>query len=680
MWKILSDILPGFREIDYHGRLEIISQISSYIVTRIIERPDITGSDLKDELDNIPENFYEETMYYLERANIFKAFSMLGVFPEWHYYNGELLKYDHPIMAYYERGSIKYFDKNIIDIILPDPYSGDKYAKAEREAFKREARAYREITRAEEIRLARQLEYGNKAAEFILVGSNLGPLPKLAKRIKKHLDKLFGSKYTDSISEEDLFSEAQTIMLDLVRKYARLGTYEYIPLKEYLQKRLNPRVYTKGFQIIKEMRHKSSNESIFEAGKNGGVSLEDLMTEEAVGASRLEEQESIEVLGRLLTKTGFNNLESEIIILFVFEGYDYRDMVEYFEERDVDDILDEEAFSLLIEKFREKFQKIDRETLKNIFSEDIPLDGVADKYALNDNDQMDSELEIKKISFECRQVIDRIKDIHKKLMISDRLVPVDIIVDISLLHKDDLEENMETWAYLILSCSEFQNVNFIFKKPDFAGDGSFPEALRGDIENAPQETDLLIALMDFIKEKGDVIKDRIDIDSLISKRINQPQREDAIAVPIVSELWLKWIRGLFQGSKININDALKNNYPIAVEELTLTDKGIALRNFAAALNIGLAKAYLAMLVKSKDDKYSHFRDRVGRKIDLLYADLRKDVEKGDIDAGVIDAMVSNKPVTRLNISISLSIPKILRKALKILKKEHDIVQLFLQSA
>ena len=269
---------------------------------------------------------------------------------------------------------------------------------------------------------------------------------------------------------------------------------------------------------------------------------------------------------------------------------------------------------------------------------------------------------------------------YRNIRLNGNPRPIDIVVDLSLIHKEDLEESMETWAYLILSCAELKNVNFIFKQPNFLKDGSYPELLSEDLNNAPSESDVIVILIDKLKQKSAQLNMTDEVETIIKIRLNQEERENAIRIPIISEMWLKWLRGMFQGKKIKIKEMLRNSYTISIEELTTCDGGIALRNFNAALSIGLAKAFLVIYETLEDQEGSfELKKRLCIVMNDLYSTLRKD-RSGDITERTLDFLISDKIIIRLNMAISLSISKIIRRAITIIKEKHDMVQLYLHSA
>lgn len=290
------------------------------------------------------------------------------------------------------------------------------------------------------------------------------------------------------------------------------------------------------------------------------------------------------------------------------------------------------------------------------------------------------EKAIRQINNECK----RIKHLTRKHMMSiareaevkQKTYPVDIIVDLSLISRDDLKANMDTWAYLILSYLDIKNVNFRFEMPDPSGDNAAPEALLSDIENAPSEIEALAALKEAIKEKAIFYEKDIDIDEIFATRVNSIKRENTIEVPILSAEWLKWMREKALRLK-------EDQYPVALEGLTsVKDEGALLRNFDAALTIGLAKASLVIAKKrdeerGKSEELPELAGKLLPRLQKLYDIFGKSIT---LSEETLSNMVNSSSTTRLNLAISLALPPIVRMAVDKLKDLHEKVHLVLQAA
>ena len=75
-------------------------------------------------------------------------------------------------------------------------------------------------------------------------------------------------------------------------------------------------------------------------------------------------------------------------------------------------------------------------------------------------------------------------------------IPVDIVVDLSLLPQEKIEDSMETWSNLVLSCLEIDNVNFIFEVPEFKGKKNISFGLKKAIGKAAKSSEVLKLLVE----------------------------------------------------------------------------------------------------------------------------------------------------------------------------------------
>ena len=175
-------------------------------------------------------------------------------------------------------------------------------------------------------------------------------------------------------------------------------------------------------------------------------------------------------------------------------------------------------------------------------------------------------------------------------LLKNKEVPIDIVIDLSLIPKEDLEENIETWAYLIMMTRNLENVNFIFEHPYSQEGEELSSELANDLENAASAVEAVTALKATIEEKALSIGLEREVKDVIKARINAGRRQGAVEVPIISKAWLEWLRR----TKVKGSELKENQYPIALEGFTLVGEDVALRNFEAALTIGLTKAALVI--------------------------------------------------------------------------------------
>ena len=169
----------------------------------------------------------------------------------------------------------------------------------------------------------------------------------------------------------------------------------------------------------------------------------------------------------------------------------------------------------------------------------------------------------------------------------DKAIPVDIVVDLSLMSDEDIQRDIKTWAYLILLCKDLKNVNFIFEdRPELVKGVDLPDHLECQIRKAPDKEKVLGLLRDEIRRAASVFNDD-HISELINRRVRSVrstvEAEDAepIEIPITSRKLLMWVG--------RVGRELKDNqYPVALEGLAADRKNAPFfRNFHAALAIGL---------------------------------------------------------------------------------------------
>ncbi|MFH1664635.1 MAG: hypothetical protein ABIA77_00605 [Candidatus Omnitrophota bacterium] len=270
-------------------------------------------------------------------------------------------------------------------------------------------------------------------------------------------------------------------------------------------------------------------------------------------------------------------------------------------------------------------------------------------------------------------------DITEGLMPEGKGTPIDIVVDLSLIPGEDIRENMETWAYLILLCSDMENVNFRFELPDPSGKGDIPETLSADIRHASGTERVLAELKKALDEKSVSFRPEVDVKKLFNTRINAGSSRDAIEIPVWNIEWLKWMRE----KNIELED---NQYPVALDGPTIGETGVALRNFEAAVIIGLVEAAIVIArrkdAERNDGAETEFMKLIfGKNIIGKMYDLYK-VFRGDTDITEDTLRYMTHPASRvrLNRAIELALPPIIRMAVGSLKEYHGYIQSFLQAA
>ena len=282
---------------------------------------------------------------------------------------------------------------------------------------------------------------------------------------------------------------------------------------------------------------------------------------------------------------------------------------------------------------------------------------------------------------------------------------VDISIDLSLIDKGTLEENMETWAYLILLCADLKNVNFIFENV------SCRDSLRFDKKEHYEKYDELdIAQIETVLKQE--IRDKSifsslsseEVEELIKDRINSPRRKDAIEIPIVPTEFLRWAGREKMYNKTGAEQYPKSNqYPVGMKGHTKFDgEMINVRNFTTALTISLAKARLAIqknAIEKIENKIKKPEDEQIEKLERELGDLKKEFKDmkeelakkltklyGSIDSPVkeitektIDLMIHKDARQRLYRAIDLSLPPIARFSVERITEIHNAVNRVLQA-
>jgi SAM-dependent methyltransferase len=263
---------------------------------------------------------------------------------------------------------------------------------------------------------------------------------------------------------------------------------------------------------------------------------------------------------------------------------------------------------------------------------------------------------------------------------TDRICPIDVLVDLTLIPEADVAENMETWAYLVLMCREMKNVNFIFEIPASAkrGEGPFVKSVMRDETNAASQNVVLNALADEIRGKAACLDIPGGVEEFIKSRVNVPRRNGSIEVAIMAKKRLQLLQNTGEGIPAN-------QYPVALDGISSDASGkIALRHFESALTIGLAEAALVMAARRAEEgeegvvsENDEFKKKVLEKLQKIYSIFREDVK---LTGKTLDNMVSPYTEVRTNLAISLALPSMARMAYQKLLEFHNGLQLFLQAA
>ncbi|MFC1643791.1 (d)CMP kinase [Candidatus Omnitrophota bacterium] len=263
---------------------------------------------------------------------------------------------------------------------------------------------------------------------------------------------------------------------------------------------------------------------------------------------------------------------------------------------------------------------------------------------------------------------------------SSEEIPVVFTIDLTMFTREgeDWIKNAETWAYLILMLRDMKNISFRFEVPDPLGNKQIPEALQKDKKSMVAPEKLVEKLSLLLEEKARQLNIDNDTVSELKTRINQQTKPGAVEVSIWNVEW-------FKSMVDNKTELRENQLPLAMSEPTVSDKGIAVRNYQTALMLGLAESALKIaqirdLAKNDGNETEYNRlvqtTNIVERINYLYKIIRDDV---DITAETLKYMVHQSSRVRLMRALELHIPPIGRM-IELLKERHERIQFFLQSA
>ena len=283
-----------------------------------------------------------------------------------------------------------------------------------------------------------------------------------------------------------------------------------------------------------------------------------------------------------------------------------------------------------------------------------------------------------------RVLMKRIASTHRKServfkmlgsYLSREELPVDITVDLSLIHRKDLDENIETWAHLILMARDLENVNFVFE--NLYIEEGMPEELKSDIHNSVPEKEAMVLLKDKITDLAMAKGMESEAAEKVIKRIASSVRKGAIEISLSSKTYFQWLASVKEPGK----ELQPNQYPVALEGATaIKSEEAPLRNFEAALIIALTKASLVIAHK-KDELDEVLREeRLLTRLNELYSEIPFENDVILTKDTITKYMISSSAATRINLAISLALPPMTRDAIKKLQELHDAFQMTLLAA
>ncbi|MBF0331983.1 MAG: hypothetical protein HQL17_08635, partial [Candidatus Omnitrophica bacterium] len=322
LWRILEEMIPGFKDIDYDGHLEFIVEAGSYILKRLIKDPSVTRDQILADQPDIPQALYDETMYYLDSSNILKAFSMMGLLPQTYFFAGELMAYASPIKIHYTEEGVRYYDQKIVDQMVPEWRRPTVKADADEDLLVTMARGVRPLTVPEEKWLAHQVRLGNKSAEDVLVGANLLNMIRICTYARHIVRKKMGG----IVDIRELYGVGNLALVTVIRAYAESEAFYSVKLSDYLSSRLPGLVYSTAFAEGQKSLQRS-----LDAPLNGDtdMTLMDVQSVAPVAESQIQEKQLYGNFRQLLLEK-FTPTDADIIVLHILGGPSRDSLAEEF--------------------------------------------------------------------------------------------------------------------------------------------------------------------------------------------------------------------------------------------------------------------------------------------------------------------------------------------------------------
>lgn len=352
LWLLMTAVEPRIAGLDYDGEVEVKSEIGRIILGLITEDEDVSIETLMKKIDD--RRILRNSLHFLDRNNIFKALSLMGVLNKQFYYKGKLLYYDPPLRMYAFDGRISYVDSGMVERIAPERIIADRKVNS-LYPFESEAARYRTLTRSEEIRIAREARRGNSAAQDALIKANMKVIVAVAKRTFSRFRVRLGNleRSLGGLDINDLYSAGQQELFSRLQDY--YNEYEKVTLAEFSKATIAKAVSASVSEYLKVHRSEISDVMTEGEGAEEGMSLFDLETaKKAKHKKPAEDKESmlresglVKDSIAILETNGFREDEIDAFLDFL-RNDDRRDIGERYKlsSKHVDDII-ETALKLL---------------------------------------------------------------------------------------------------------------------------------------------------------------------------------------------------------------------------------------------------------------------------------------------------------------------------------------------
>ncbi len=214
LWNFIQTLIPQMKHVDYSGVLEQNIEVGMVILDLLMTNPNMTLENLSKHVDQLAVS---KALDFLDRNNVFKALSLIGVLSTQYYYNGQLLSYAKPIAVFYKDRELTYQDTEIVNKIVPN-----RKIKIQEGGVKLSslAQQYRKLTREEEIRLAIEAHKHNVEASRALLEHNLPLIIQITKSVFKKIQK---TRTSLRLTDDDLEDVYQQVIQKLYKVMGRYG-------------------------------------------------------------------------------------------------------------------------------------------------------------------------------------------------------------------------------------------------------------------------------------------------------------------------------------------------------------------------------------------------------------------------------------------------------------------------
>ncbi|MBF0490400.1 MAG: DEAD/DEAH box helicase family protein [Candidatus Omnitrophica bacterium] len=217
-WQFVETMVPQMKHIDYHGDIERNIQIAMPVLDLLINDQNITVDELSKHVDN--SLALSKSLDFLDRYNILKIMSLMGILPKQYYFNGQLLFYSPPITMFYKDKELMYRDEEIVENIAPNRKVINEETQQKNMGFEALAQEFRPLLRDEEIRLAIEAHKGNEKAAEALLEHNMMLIIKISRSV---VSKISTSRLSMKFQQEDYEDVYQHVMMELSRIIGEYG-------------------------------------------------------------------------------------------------------------------------------------------------------------------------------------------------------------------------------------------------------------------------------------------------------------------------------------------------------------------------------------------------------------------------------------------------------------------------